>query len=526
MREKINQSILRGCTALLMVVMINLACSQTQTVERLTPTVHPTEPNPASTPPAIFSQRVENSMKPGIVFGLTEIKKIEFNQYVPELKTDWISAQPLVIWYNIEKVAGQYNWNDLDEEIIGLQRAGLDCTPILIPLTIDADQYVKITKRIGKKDILEYLRYKESADMALYPHEPDDFKHWRHFLDALVERYDADGSNDAPGLRFPVTNWRVLDEYPSIWFTDVHIYVQLLQTTYDEIHSLQPQAKIILLGLESSLGRRFAFGEGFITDKEAGIENGVLLSRSQVYGNRTTQQQKKDYEYVIKEGISFYDAVDIHLYEPKSTFIPGKIDWLRNELSIVGVDVPIWSLEGGGPYKLKGGQKSIFGDKLFGNYSDKENAQFVAEMMALASAGGIERMAYPLAENEGTNFYNGPYTNMGLIHPNGTKKPSYYTFIMVADFMRGYTQIIDLSSGKMRLYEYNIDGRLKYVGWMDSEPKDETTNMIKLLPGNRIRIQPIVTELDNLGRAVIPDAELTEAEAVPMSRTPLLIDEP
>lgn len=525
MRYISSQTFTRWAVALTAVVAANMACSQSEYAERRTPDITP----PASAQMVIVSpvlpQTVRNDKTAGTIFGLTEIKKQEYYTRLPEIKSNWISGQPVVVWQKIEKVAGQYDWKELDEQVVALQQAGLECTFVLLPVVVDADQYVRIKQRIGEKDIIDYLRLKESAEMKLYPHEPENFRRWRNFINALVERYDADGQNDASDLRYPVLNWRVMDEFPSIWFTDVNVYVQLLQTTYAEIHAGLPHARIITAGLESDLGRKFAFGEGFIDDDEAGIAEGALLSRTQVYDNRQYQKQKADYEYILKEGVGFYDVIDMHIYEPKSTFIAGKLAWLKNELSEMGIDAQIWSMEGGGPYKLRGGQKSIFGDMYFGNYSDKENAEYIAKSMLHTIAGGVKRAAYPLVENEGTEYYNGPFTNMGMLRPNGTRKPSYFTFIIVDEFLRGYSNLIDLSSGDMRLFEFNIGGKLRYIAWLDAPPKKETTNMIKLLPGNQVRIQSIVVALNDMELPIIPEAVIVDAFAVPMSETPLLIDE-
>lgn len=75
------------------------------------------------------------------------------------------------------------------------------------------------------------------------------------FVEALVERYDGDGVDDAPGS--PVVNyWEFyneqdtkIDHYNPGWGDDGDKYALMLQTVYDDIKEANPNAQIVFGGI-------------------------------------------------------------------------------------------------------------------------------------------------------------------------------------------------------------------------------------------------------------------------------------
>jgi len=516
----------RGRFTIIALIIAVLSCSRGQTISQ-TQLVQATVPAEVQLTQEPLSLPVEKTVERNVprkqFFAITSIEKNEYFTALAGLNVGWVSSQPVIVWHDIEKIPGVYTWETLDETVLNLQKVGLDPTAVLMPVQATEEQMKLIKEKTRSEKLLDFLRLKEAAEMQLYPHTPEEMKAWRLFLRAVVSRYDGDGNNDAPELRFPIRSWRVVDEYPVVWMPDTQGYVSLLKASYQEIKILQPDADVIPFGLESHLAQQFAFSEGMIVDDTAGVVNGTKLSRAQIAANKQLQERKKEYEYILKESKGFYDGVDIHLYEPRVTYIAGKVAWVRSVLERIGSRVPVWCLEGGGPFKLKGGQRSEYGDLYYGKYSDKENAEFVAKMYTIAAASGVERLAWVFGEHESGSFLGGPWLNMGLIHPNGSQKPSYYTFRIVNDFLSGYTDVTDLSSGEISLYEFSVAGALRYIAWREKESRQNTTNLIKLMPASMVSVTPVVTELDALGKPVLPDVLVVEASAVPLTTTPVLI---
>jgi endo-1,4-beta-mannosidase len=86
-------------------------------------------------------------------------------------------------------------------------------------------------------------------------YRPKDFQDWLHYVQNVVERYDGDGVDDAPGS--PRMNyWEVWNE-PNIaqfWppAPDAAEYLALLKATYQTIKAADPTAKVVLGGLANA----------------------------------------------------------------------------------------------------------------------------------------------------------------------------------------------------------------------------------------------------------------------------------
>ncbi|MEI7987406.1 MAG: hypothetical protein WCI88_00085 [Chloroflexota bacterium] len=511
-------------------VMAIFACSyaenekeQLSTAPDANATINPTSTiQLALTPKISFDPFLNRKM----IFGLTQLRlgdpqDINLSK---ELGVSWISSQPFVIWVDIEKVPGYYDWSKLDEEVSTIQQMNLDCVIVLIPMTLAPEEQAKIKKETGAADYRFLLFKNDSGDVQLYPHTEAENNRWKNFIRALVDRYNGDGVNDAPHLRFPVRNWQILDQFPSPWFSDVKTYLNLLRISYQGIKSIDPTARVLLAGVASENVQRLAFANGDIEDNEAGVVAGTRFGRPQVGSMKDTKIAKLNLEFILKEGKGSFDIADLHLYVPKTTFVHGEITWLRNLLLQYGYNIPVWITEAGGPYKLRAGQKSSFGDYYYGYYTDKENAEFVIKIHVLAAVDEVERFNWRLAETEGKDFYNGPYSNMGLIHPNSMKKPSYFAYKNLRNFLQDFSNVIDLSSKNVKLYEFSIGSQKKYIGWLEKETKQNTIDLSKYLPRGILKIVPVITALDSRGNALQPDNINVEIYAVPMGITPIFIE--
>lgn len=79
---------------------------------------------------------------------------------------------------------------------------------------------------------------------------PNDMAAYSEFITALVERYDGDGTEDAPGS--PIINfWQVHNEVDGsfFWSDSPENYALLYTTTYDAINAANLNAKVALSGM-------------------------------------------------------------------------------------------------------------------------------------------------------------------------------------------------------------------------------------------------------------------------------------
>lgn len=511
----------KACSLVFLVIAIaSVNCGKTTPViDQPSPTTLPMATTSVS--PLIYPFDHQN-----MFFGLTILQRPGDYILASELDVSWVSMQPVVIWQIAEPSPGEYQWGPVDAQIRALQDLGLDCSVVLIPLYATLEEQAQIESITGESGNLNgFLRSPQSAAMGLYPQTPDEIASWQTFVHLLVERYDGDGQDDYLELKYPVRNWHFLEEHPQIWIPDGPTYVNLLKATYPIIKQADEEAKVILTGLASNFAQYFAFSEGYIEDPDAGVVNGTRFSRMQIQKNALVQAELVEFETILREGRGYYDVVDLHLYEPTETLAEGKIRWLRDLLTRNNVNVPIWCIEGGGPFKLRPGQSSNYGDTYYGDYTDNENAEFVVKMHVMAAAGEIERMHWGLRENAETDFWNGPWSNMALVRLDGVRKPSFYTFQLMAEKLNGFTDARNLSDADLKLYAFEVEGEMIFVAWVYGATSEQIMDLSAILPNeSTIQMTQIITELDTQSAPVRHETSSYSINAVPLGVTPVFLE--
>lgn len=107
-----------------------------------------------------------------------------------------------------------------------------------------ADQFVKNYQQAGFRDIVFGLRTLSHAEDngATYgknrpvpkPEYEDDYAAW---IKGIVERYDKDGIDDMPGLKYPVRYYEIEVEFSSYTPEPVEEYLKKLEIAYKAAHS-------------------------------------------------------------------------------------------------------------------------------------------------------------------------------------------------------------------------------------------------------------------------------------------------
>ena len=460
-------------------------------------------------------------------FGLTLINPKRDAAYVRELGVSWLSLEPHVIWFNIEQEPGVYDWRSLDSEVKALQALDLDVTMVLSPaINAFGAEREEVAKLMAQSPSgTGFLREGDVSKLQLYPHN-ETLPLWINFIKAAVARYDGDGKVDMTGLRYPVRNWHFIEEYPTPELKDEKIYVDLLKVTYNAIKGEDPESKVILAGLAGNFLRYFAFMDGYIADDEAGVIDSQKHTRLWWNANPIWKNAKKQYEYILDAGKDYFDIVDIHGYIIKETFMEGEIDYIQKTMQRYGYSKPVWIIEGGGPFKNYPGKKAenTPGDPYFGFGSEKENAEFVVKLHTMSAAKGVERQHWGLGlENTDEGYWDGPWKGMALMDPDEHyKKPSYYTFKIMREKLDGFTRVRDLSEGNLRIFCFTLGGHDVYVVW--NVGGDILADLSHIFGAKNVKITHIVTELDNKRNPIYQQDEIINAQALPISSTPIFID--
>jgi|GEM_PF-3420288 len=456
-------------------------------------------------------------------FGLTQLGNSAEGVLAGSLGVSWISMDPLVSWFSMEKSPGSYDFDELDTAVKRIQNNNLDCTPVLFAVNAFGDKRARLIEKFSGQDMTGFLRSDSSFAWRLFPNEQDStMSIWLNFVSAVVERYDMDGVNDMPGLKYAIRNWHLLEEYPMI-FIDADNYINLLKATSPIIKQKDPNAKIILAGLAGNYSRYFAFMDSLIADDDAGVINGVKHVRLWWKVNPAWQSNKRAFEKILSEGKNYYDIADLHLYEEKETFLEGKIAWMKNTITGNGSSKPIWCIEGGGPLKLTEAQHlagDLQGDWYFGPYTEKENAEFVVKLSVMAAANGIERDHWGLSATPEGAYWSGPWHNMALATSSLQLKPSFYSFKLMIQMIKDFKNVVDRSTNDYRLYEFSFDNDKCYVAWSRSGNPMNINVQNLFNSESTVKVTYIITDLSS---GTDPQEETVPPASIPISLTPIFI---
>lgn len=165
-------------------------------------------------------------------------------------------------------------------------------------------------------------REPSSAPPPSPPQYPKDMDAYLKLVRAAVERYDGDGQQDMPGLRYPVKYWMVLNEpfFRRYWGGSAEEYCSLFIQTYGAIKKADPSANVVLSSLiNPHMKDTFSFAERFFA-----------CYKKQMGKNLAPQR---------------IEAIDLHWISKKEAdrafedYRQG-LDWLRDQHQKIGLRIP------------------------------------------------------------------------------------------------------------------------------------------------------------------------------------------
>ena len=166
---------------------------------------------------------------------------------VSEWEGGWIRPHAgRFIWGLIEPKPGRYAWAfTTDRQVERWQNENLAVLVTIWPFaTWDQDSC--------SSDKPEAVGMFPGMGTRLYsPCNKEAYVNW---LTAAVERYDGDGIDDMPGLKYPIRHWEILNEPemqgPDLTFyqEDSQSYLELLKLSYRAIKSADADSVVLLAG--------------------------------------------------------------------------------------------------------------------------------------------------------------------------------------------------------------------------------------------------------------------------------------
>jgi hypothetical protein len=285
---------------------LTLACGQVTPGPARPGEATPTAPTPSPSPSRVPSATGQTVIAiEYAVPGLAEA-------YAPTGVT-YAKLQPAYgVWGLLEPEPGRYNWAPLDTLIAEYQAAGFAGIQLL--LTAESPWAAVRPPTLGDK-----------GDSMPREEHLDDYA---AFVRRVVERYDGDGVDDAPGLLHPVHHYGVEREFTGFWPSgDAEDYVRLLRIAYPEIKAADPEARVLLVAL--------LMADVFDSAPEPEVVE-RRLDQAPLLG-----YSREAMEHLLA-ACDAYDVVDFHSLGDY-TEIPPTVAWLRAELDANGCGVrPIW----------------------------------------------------------------------------------------------------------------------------------------------------------------------------------------
>ncbi len=392
------------------------------------------------------------------------------NRYYTTLvnsQATWVRVP--VTWYTVEPQdvsPAQYNWSAADQALAAARP--------------DHGSYQLIATIHGAP---EWAAPGRRA--PLYPGRLPDFV---EFVQALVERYDGDGYNDAPGS--PVIKyWEFYNEpdanddyFEPGWGYHGQEYAALLAAAYPAVKAANPAAQVVFGGIAYDWfeDQNGPFVRNFLDD--------VLAAG----------------------GGAYFDVMNFHTY-PHFAFNwttqgPGlleKTEAVRATLAAYGVaNKPMVITEAGWHSNNPPNNPS----------SPEIQARYVVELFTQSMAADIDVMIWWMLHDPG-----GFYTENGLVTSTEVPQPklAYYAYrTAVAQLGTAHFEyrLSDAQTGAadMEVYRFvdHTNQRLVYVAWLN--PVDTTTVKTLHLWGAQATVRDIihgngqvVTDTDGDGRVTI-----------------------
>ena len=245
----------------------------------------------------------------------------------------------------------------------------------------------------------------------------DSYLKW---LKAMVERYDGDGIDDMPGLKYPVLYYEVLNEpIQSNPEEEAEKYAYILKESYKVIKEANPNAKVLIGGL---------------------------------------LQADRDLELLLENGCEdYFDIINWHQSDVES---------VKSIKEKFGIDKPMWITE-------------FWDDQILNKYQsgenitledEKEQAKWLAEKFSRLFAKGVDKIFHveilghiksPIEKNR-----HNPIEQEGAClycEPEGQPRLAYYTYKLLAWKIGQFESARVVYVDGKEVYEFVQDGKKYYV---------------------------------------------------------------
>lgn len=340
-----------------------------------------------------------------------------------------------------------------------------------------------------------------SSSRGTVPPKPEFVPYYADYLRNLVERYDKDGRDDAPGLLCPVLHYEIEAEWGTgFWQGTADDYLAHLRVGHAAVKAAHPDAQVILIG--------FLIAGVFEGNPTADIES-VLRQRHPPARRANIRQLLADADKLLSHP-ELFDLVEFHSLSDWSE-ISGMTRFLRQTMRRHGYEKPIWvgdvnytaspMLFWGvpvPPYTEKQKPAIVETVRILANPRHRRHAEVEAWFRAEQACGLVKKTVLAMAEGcAGINLGNledwdifgfvptitGTAASQGLIDLKGFKpgrpkavadripgdpRPAYHALAMLARELGGFTDVRKLALGPgVHGYAFTVPAGEVIVLWYD-----------------------------------------------------------
>ncbi len=370
-------------------------------------------PPPAPTIPGTLTDIPEQIMSSH--FGIVDAR--QDIQEIANLGIGWDRPHPgPFVWGRIEQEEGNYSWRETDRYIQAIQNLNFATLATIWPFA-EWDQ-----THWGPAGASPLIFENELGKGRQKPYDMDGYK---RFVSTLVERYDGDGKDDMPGLKYPIKYWEAGNE-PSMQDGELTFfegssgdYLEILKATYQAVKEADPEAKILHAGM-------------------AGMEPFMVSF----------------WEPIFKEGSQYFDIANIHSIGMSDELNAPDFKTL---LSRAGIDKPVWVTEA----------QHRVGKGL------EEHGRTLAKSYVIAFASSVDKVFYTMFKVPA--FAPLQQRQAALIDAKGIKRPAYYALKTLIQEVDDFTSAEKLAEGQ---YKFVVGKRTIYVLWDPGKIPEEITGEV------------------------------------------------
>jgi len=408
---------------------------------------------------------------------------LKFARKIAEIGDGWSGVNGLT-WKMVEPQPPNdgkhfYQWPKTDRFISNFQTTG---------------RRLQVNIRIFNDWALEYSYQKKARDTdtgqevgAIVRIKPEHIPDWAVFITAFVDRYDLDGKDDMPGLKYPITHIQIESEPENVW-VDAEGYTEALCTAYRAAKKASPNIQIMAAGF--NMFDFFNLSQG---GQQRLLHNPIVQHKMEFLKG-----------FFLKAGACF-DILSLHLNRDNES-IPPTVKWFQQQMEDNGYKKPTWSDDtSSGPFlttlsartedkaKLKlMEQKNAATTKWF----REEQAKLLVKKAVVAFASGIDKV-FISTDVDLSTYYMPEWRHMGLLDAMGNRKPAFYSFKIMVSKIDGFTKVEELAlpTGAFG-YRFTKPSGEVYVLWSEQErvvnsPLKSKSISITNISGSTFKASPL-----------------------------------